>query len=249
MRSLRHTLTLMAGAAAAVLAATAANALPILGSAPPQAAGGGAPTFTNGSASLTVGVNAPRTIIDWQSFDIGSGENVNFNFGQKSWIALNRVAGSGITVNGALNALVGSQTGGNVWLYSAQGVAFGPNANVNVGGLLATSAAPNVADFLSPTNLDVHFTGSGGGGPVTIAGGARLNGTGYLAFVAPQVSSGSGASVVAGDTGTVAYGAVDSYEIQFIPSQQDLTFFTFIVPSASAGTAVGVNALNLAGAT
>ncbi len=249
MRSTRHALILLAGAAAAALMAAPARAIPVPSASPPQVAGGGAPTITPGSNSLTVGINAARTIIDWQSFNIGSGESVTFNFGQSSWIALNRVASGTININGALNALRGTQTGGNIWLYSPQGVVFGSGASVNVGGLLATSAAPDPTDFLNPSNLDFHFTGSGSGGPVTIGGGAHLNGIGYLAFVAPQVTSGSGANIQAGDVGTVDYSAVDSYEIKFIPSGQDLTFFTFIVPSVSAGTSVGASALDLRGTT
>lgn len=254
----RRTL-LASGAAAAALAGVPAAALPVLSNITPQVSAGGAqPVIQSTTGAVRVDLNAPRTIIDWQSFNLTSGEQAQFRFDQRNWIVLNRVQSGAITIDGQvtgyqaanLNSALPAQTSGNVWFYSPQGVAFGPNARVDVGGMLATSAAVNEAQFLSASNLQIGFTGSGAGGPVTVAGGAQLQGVGYLAFVAPQVSTGPGSSVTAGDAGTAAYAAVDSYEITFLPSGQDLTFFTFVVPSGVAGgTAAASTPLTVAGAT
>lgn len=250
---------LAAGAAfAALLAAGPAAALPVPGSGPATIGGGGSqPIIQVGSNSVGIDLNAPRTIIDWVSFNLGPGEQAQFRFDQRSWIVLNRVQTSAININGQvtgyqaanLNSALPAQTSGNVWFYSPQGVAFGGGASVDVGGMLATSAAVNEAQFLNAANLQIGFTGSGSGGPVTVAGGAQLQGLGYLAFVAPQVSTGAGATVTAGDVGTAAYAAVDSYEITFLPSQQDLTFFTFQVPGGGAAGSPHPTPLNIAGAT
>ena len=249
---------LAAGTALAALAATPALALPSPGSGPATIGGGGSqPIIQLGSSTVQVDLNAPRTIIDWNSFNLGRGESAEFRFDQRSWIVLNRVTSSAVSIDGHvtgyqaanLNAALPANTGGNVWFYSPQGVAFGANAVVDVGGLLATSAAVNETQFLNSANLVVGFTGSGSGGPVTIAGGAQLSGAGYLAFVAPQVTSGAGASVTAGDIGTAAYGGVDSYEITFLQGAQDLTFFTFRVPANAAGGSLAPTPLSLAGST
>lgn len=246
-------LGLVAGVATvALLAAPQALALPVLGQTTPQVnAGGGQPTITTNSQDLTVTLNAQRTIIDWSTYTVQSPEAVNYVFGANNWIVLNRVPGAPIQIDGQLSARLSSGgAGGNIWLYSPQGVAFGGTAVVDVGGLLATSAAPDTAAFLNTSNLDFNFTGSGSGGSVTLGGGSQVSGRGYLAFVAPTVTAGAGANVNAGDYGTAAYGAVDSYEIKFIPAfNNDLTFFTFIVPGVAAGTNASTTPLNLSGTT
>lgn len=249
-QSLARRRRLGAGAALAALsAASAAQALPT-GPGTPIVAGGGAPSISSGSGSLTVDLNAQRTIIDWSSFNIAAGETVTFAFDQRNHIALNRTTGP-VSINGALRGVHSAtgQVGGNVWIYSPAGIAFGANTQVDVGGLLATSSAVNQASFLNTANVNMPFAGSGSGGAVTIAGGAQFRGAGHLAFVAPRVTSGAGATVNAGNLGTAAYGGVDSFEIQFIPiGNNDLAFFTFLVPNAAAGTAQA-EALNLAGQT
>ncbi|MBU1376466.1 MAG: filamentous hemagglutinin N-terminal domain-containing protein [Alphaproteobacteria bacterium] len=250
---------LAAGAAvAALLAADQAVALPVAGSAPATiSAGGSQPIIQSGSNIVQVDLNAPRTIIDWASFNLNGGEQAQFRFDQRNWIVLNRVTGGPININGSVTAYQAANnaaalpnvTSGNVWFYSPQGVAFGGGASVDVGGLLATSAAVNEASFLNATNLNIPFTGSGSGGSVTVGGGASFAGKGYLAFVAPIVTTAAGANVNAGDYGTAAYAAVDSYEIRFRPAfNNDLTFFTFIVPNGAAGTPHDTP-LNLAGTT
>ena len=250
---------LAAGSAlAALLAAGHAAALPVPGSGPALVSAGGAqPIIQTGSTQVGVDLNAPRTIIDWSSFNLGAGETAQFRFDQRNWVVLNRVASGPININGTvtgyqaanLSAPLPTVTSGNVWFYSPQGVAFGNGARVDVGGMLATSAAVNEAQFLNASNLNIPFTGSGSGGSVTLAGGSTFNGKGYLAFVAPIVSAAAGSSVNSGDYGTAAYVAVDSYEIRFRPAfNNDLTFFTFIVPNGAAGTPHD-SPLNLAGTT
>lgn len=250
---------LRTGAAAATLLSLShpALALPVPGQTPAILGGGGSqPVIQVGSSSVGVDLNAPRTIIDWTSFAVASGEQVQFRFDQRNWIVLNRVQNGAINIDGQiaayqaanLSSALPATNSGNVWFYSPQGVAFGAGATVDVGGMLATSAAVNEAQFLNAGNLQIGFAGSGSGGPVTVAGGARLRGVGYLAFVAPQVSTAAGSTVTLGDVGTAAYAAVDSYEITFLPANQDLTFFTFVVPNVAAGTP-HATPLNLAGAT
>jgi filamentous hemagglutinin family protein len=246
-----------AGAALAMLSlAGGASALPTPIGAVVNA-GGGQPVISGNNDDLvTIDLNAQRTIIDWSNFDLADHETARFAFDQRNWIVLNRVTSGPINIDGmvqavqAANANATGPIGGNVWFYSPQGVAFGPSTRVDVGGLLATTAAVDQTAFLNTGNLNMPFTGSGSGGPVTIAGGALFNSPGgHLAFVAPQVSSGAGSSVNAGNLGTAAYGAVDSYEIRFVPiGNNDLAFFTFLVPGVAAGTP-HATPMNLSGTT
>lgn len=243
----------LAPLAISLLAATPAAALPVFAGTSQVNAGGQTPVVAASGSAMTVDLRAARTILDWSSFNIANGESVTFAFDQRNWIAFNRVSG-GASIDGALRAINApapgaGPTGGAVWVYSPSGVAFGPNARVDVGGLLATSALPDTTAFLNAGNINVPFTGSGSGGAVTAAAGAQFNGTAYIALVAPKVTTAAGSTTTVSDYGTALYGAADSYEIQFFPTlNNDLTLFTFIVPNGAAGTPQALP-LDIQGAT
>lgn len=248
---------LAAGAAVLVLAAASSvQALPSFGSAQ-VTPGNGQPVVTTVSPTLmTVDVNAARTIIDWTSFNLAPGETISYAFEFNRTIVLNRVASGLINIDGQILSSQSAgfplsqprRPGGNVWFYSPQGVFFGPNARFDGGALLATSAAVDPNQFLNQS-FSLDFTGSGAGGPVTVAAGASFVARGHLAFIAPSVTTAAGSTVNAGDYGTVAYGGVDSFRINFVSiANDDLSFFDFIVPGVAAGSAAPTP-LNIAGQT
>ena len=81
--------------------------------------------FTSSSASA---------VLDWSKFDIGSGQEMNFN-------------GSGTTFFNLVNATAGKSQidgmisgNGSVWVINPNGIAFGASSTVNVGGLFAAAA-------------------------------------------------------------------------------------------------------------
>src|SRR5690606_37344021 len=75
-----------------------------------------------------------KLAIDWQSFDIAAGNTVTFNQPGSDSIALNRVLGAdGSKIMGQLDA------NGQVFLVNPNGVLFGAGAEVNVGGLAAST--------------------------------------------------------------------------------------------------------------
>ena len=240
----------------ALVAAGGANALPVFGGAQ-VSTGDSLPVITTASPTLmTIDVNAARTIIDWNSFNLAPGETVSYAFQFNRTIVLNRVNSGPINIDGQIlsSQSVGfpldqpRRAGGNVWFYSPQGVFFGPNARFDGGALLATTAAVNSTQFLNQS-FSLDFTGSGNGGPVTVAAGATFVARGHLAFVAPVVTTAAGSTFNAGDYGTVAYGGVDSYRINFISiANDDLSFFDFIVPGVAAGSAAPTP-LKIAGTT
>src|SRR3546814_5070059 len=88
-------------------------------------------------------------ISDWSSdvcsadlFSIGDGYTVNFNQPGATSIAINRVLGdSASNIFGNLNS------NGNIFLINTNGVLFGANAQVNVGGLVASALDIESADF------------------------------------------------------------------------------------------------------
>src|ERR1700744_5502397 len=242
---------LLLGCSALGVVLTALDALPARAApsgASIPAAVAAAPTIATSGSTTNVKLNQSRTLIDWSSFHIVKGETVNFLFGANKDIVLNRVSGVA-TVDGALNGLVGGKVGGNVWLFGSQGVVFGPNAQVNVGGLLATTTPlASLSDFLSGSNA-LTFQGGLPDGVVTAKAEARLSSTGALALIAPSVTTEAGAQVTAG--GTVLYGAAQNFRIHFDESAGGgLDLVDFEVPtSALQDGTVSATPLAISGAT
>ncbi|MEO1658106.1 MAG: filamentous hemagglutinin N-terminal domain-containing protein [Pseudomonadota bacterium] len=93
----------------------------------------------------TITQGSSRLILQWDSMDIASDQSVIFDQAASSNIAVNRVIGGsldGTTIDGVLSA------NGNVWIIDPNGITFGANADVDVNGLLATTA--DFADINDP---------------------------------------------------------------------------------------------------
>ena len=204
--------------------------------------------------TLNINLNAPRTVLQYgNGFAIGTGETVNFNFNARSDIAVVHALSGTIQIDGTLHSFVGQNYGGNVWLLSAAGVFFGGGAQVDVGGLLASTSIPNklldpAGAVLTPGTLSFDF--GSGDKSVAVGANARLTGHGgSIALIAPSVVTGRGARIGgAGDT-SVLYGAAQSYTVRFSrETGDDLDLLDFEVPGLTAGTAAALP-LQLAGTT
>src|SRR3569833_201502 len=85
-----------------------------------------------------------RAVIDWKGFDIDVKETVNFTQAKPDYVILNRVnGGSASSILGKLSA------DGRVFLINPNGIVFGPNSQVNVAGLIATTANISNKDFMA----------------------------------------------------------------------------------------------------
>jgi filamentous hemagglutinin family protein len=104
--------------------------------------------YTSSGVAATVTLAAPRTLIDWTTFEVGPGNALTFNFANNTDIVLNRVAGGSISVDpgGAVNGTVGlgGPTGGNLWFIAPNGVFL--HGTVTASGVLATNNA-SLADL------------------------------------------------------------------------------------------------------
>ncbi|CAB3790210.1 beta strand repeat-containing protein [Paraburkholderia caffeinilytica] len=150
---------------------------------------------STGGTNTVVQQNGNRLAINWTSFDIGAKDTVTFAQPSSSAIALNRVTSQSATqILGTLSA------NGQVFILNPNGVLFGKTAQVNVGGLLATTLSLSDSDFLAG---NYRFTDSGGTGSIVNEGQITANG-GYIAFIAPHVSN-QGALIA--DQGTVELAA------------------------------------------
>lgn len=119
----------------------------------PAVVGGDAAVSGLGTSHVTINQASQRAIINWQSFNIAPNEVTQFIQPNASAIALNRIYDHNPSqILGSLRA------NGTVVLVNPNGVFFGPNAQVNVGGLIASSLNITNANFLAGHYL---FEGAG----------------------------------------------------------------------------------------
>ncbi|HCY16337.1 MAG: hypothetical protein A2Z93_08425 [Curvibacter sp. GWA2_64_110] len=154
-------------------------------------------------STMTVTQSTARLAIDWQSFSIGAGNTVQFVQPSTSAVALNRVIGSDVSViQGALKA------NGQVFLLNPNGILFSPTAQVDVGGIVASTLAMSNADFLAGnytfagTNSNaiinqgnITAVGNQGSGGTVALIAAQITNTGTLTAERGQVLLGAGSKV------------------------------------------------------
>ncbi|HEX9079840.1 MAG TPA: filamentous hemagglutinin N-terminal domain-containing protein, partial [Desulfuromonadaceae bacterium] len=108
----------------------------------PQVISGQA-SFSATGTTLSI-TNSPNAIINWNSFSINPGELTRFIQQSSASAVLNRVIG------GNASAIYGAlQSNGKVFLINQNGILFGPGAQVNVNGLMASTLDIKNADFLA----------------------------------------------------------------------------------------------------
>jgi filamentous hemagglutinin family protein len=96
-----------------------------------------------GTARVTIQQATAQAIINWRSFNIAPNEVTRFLQPSVSAIALNRI------FDANPSQILGSlQANGRIILLNPNGVFFGPNAQVSVGGLIASTLHITDQDFL-----------------------------------------------------------------------------------------------------
>ncbi|MFC7206779.1 filamentous hemagglutinin N-terminal domain-containing protein [Comamonas endophytica] len=146
---------------------TAAQVLPTGG----QVVSGQASVGQSG-AQMTVDQASQVAILHWQDFAIGSGAKVQFNQPDASAVTLIRIVGGNASeISGQLSA------NGQVWLVNPNGVVFGKDSQVNMGGLAASTLDITSIDFDAGKPVFTRSAARGGitnGGNITVADGGTL---------------------------------------------------------------------------
>ena len=134
----------------------------------------GAATISQAANVLTVQQASQRAALDWQSFNIGAAATVNFIQPSSSAVALNRIVGNEASqIYGKLNS------NGQVFFSNPNGMLFARGAQVNVGGILATTMKLGNEDFMAG-NYRLTNPGSGAirnEGLISALGSAALVGS------------------------------------------------------------------------
>ncbi len=132
--------------------------------------------------NLRIDQTSAQTIIDWQSFSVGSQQYVQFRQPDSTSLALNRVVG------GSPSAILGRlSANGQVFLVNTRGVYFGPGAQVDVGGLVASVHNISNADFLNRNYRFNKSPDAPGGTSVVNDGTIRSADGGFVILAGEEV--------------------------------------------------------------
>ena len=164
----------------------------------PFASSGSASWAVSGSGStLTVNQTSASAILNWLSFNISKDGTVHFVQPSSSSVALNEIYDSNPTqIFGALSA------NGKIFLINQNGIIFGAGAQVNVGGLVASTlpiAATAASQGLTaPETINGQgastapsFSGTTADGQIMVQQGATLQAAdgGQILMFAPSVTN------------------------------------------------------------
>jgi filamentous hemagglutinin family protein len=166
----------------------------------------GSGSISASGATTTINQTSDKLSLNWQSFNVAKAETVNFVQPSASALAVNRIFDTqGSQILGKINA------NGQVWLINPNGVLFGRDAQINVGGLLASTLNPDDASIGSSRS---NFSGNSTASVVNL-GSINTTQGGYVAMLGHSVSN-SGQINAPG--GTVAMGAGSAVSLNFAGS-------------------------------
>ena len=202
---------------------------------------GGSGTITQYGSTTTIQQSSQNLALNWQSFNIAPQETVDFVQPNASAIAVNRILGTnGSVVLGHLNA------NGQVYLINPNGVLFGKGAEVNVGGLVASTLDVN------DSTLGLASKTFSGTGPGSVVNDGTLNAAagGSIALLGNHVSNNG---VISAQLGTVALGAGSAATLTFhgsnlVSMQIDQSVLNSIASNGGLIRADGGQVLMTAGA-
>lgn len=179
------------------LAPVAPSALPTQG----QVVTGQASISESGTHQ-TISQTTDKVAINWQTFNIGEDSKVTFVQPGANSIALNRVlTNEASQIYGALEA------NGQVFLINPNGVLFGKGAQVNVGGIVASTRDINSDNFIAG---NYKFSGNNTG-QIINEGKISAADNGYVVLVGAQVIN---SGEIRAQQGDVRLAAANEVEIQ-----------------------------------
>lgn len=163
---------------------------------------GNVASYNNGR-DMSINQSSDKLIINWNGFSINAGEKVSFNQPDSNSIALNRVVSANASnIQGQIDA------NGRVFLVNPNGMVFGQTAQVNVGGLVASTQDISNADFNSGT---YRFAG-GAGASIINSGRITAAPGGSVALLGRTVNN---TGLIQAQMGRVALGAGNDFTVSF----------------------------------
>ena len=179
--------------------------------------------------TTTIDQSSNRLVIDWQSFNVGSNERVEFNQPGTDAIALNRIT------NGAPSTIAGQiSANGRIFLINRDGVVFTSSANIDINSLLVTATDIADANFMADNFVfDQH-----GALDAAIINEGVINAAtaGLIAFVAPNVEN---SGLLRANLGKVVLASGENFTLDF--------FGDDLITFASAGGSDRTGSIQVSG--
>lgn len=210
-------LALLASTCLVPLGSSLAGELP----AGPSVTHGSVGIATPGANTMTIQQSSAAAIVNWQSFSVGAGANVDIRQPSSSSALLNRVTGStSSTIAGQINA------NGQVYLVNPNGIMITPSGAVRAGGgFVASTLGISDEDFKAGRR---SFAGTGASAPVVNQGTIEVGRGGYAALLGGSVENTGTISV---PLGRVGLGAGERATLDISGDG----FLEVAMPSGSAG--------------
>ncbi|CAM3821477.1 ESPR-type extended signal peptide-containing protein [Polynucleobacter arcticus] len=173
-----------------------------------QVVGGAASIAQPNANKMEITQTTSKAVINWNTFNVGAGNTVQFIQPSSSSQVLNRVVG----ITGGSSQILGTLTAnGQVFIVNPQGIVFGNGSMVNVGALLASTRdiAPNT--FMAGGNLQFGAnTSANATGLISNAGSLNAS-SGFVVLAADQIRNtgsinapGGQVMLTAGDQATLS---------------------------------------------
>lgn len=163
----------------------------------------GSAAINSDAAGVVINQTSNKAVIDWQGFDVATGESAKFNTPDGNSFTLNRIHSDNPS------QIFGKVTSnGQLMLINRNGIVFGKDAQVDVNGLVATTSDISNHDFMHGNN---NFR-SGGNASASVEnkGTITIRNGGTAALVAPNVKN---SGTINANMGKVALASGDTFTI------------------------------------
>ena len=153
---------------------------------------GGSTDFSTVANGATIGATTD-SVINWATFNILSGETLNFNIADGKTL-VNNVTGSQLSdILGKMNQPGGGGYGGDVVLVNPNGIHVGGNAVLNVANLTLSTLA------MTESGNELSFVKGATNGTINIDGSATFNAVDNVSIFAGKVNVADGVTFNLGD--------------------------------------------------
>ena len=166
---------------------------------------GGEGSITQDGTLTQIDQATGRISINWDTFNVNADETVRFIQPSSTSVALNTIFDQNASqIFGTIDA------NGRVLLINPNGMIFGPTAQINVAGLVASSLNISTADFMAG---NYTFESAGGeGGLILNQGTLQAAPGGFIALLGEAVAN---EGLIIADAGTIAMGAGSTVALDF----------------------------------
>ena len=163
----------------------------------------GTASISRSATTTTIDQATQRAAVNWQSFDVGARQSVDFQQPSAQAAILNRVVGPNPSqIAGRITA------NGQVILQNQDGITFYKGAQVNTAGFLATAAGITNRNFMA--GRMVFDQPAAPGARIENQGHITVRDAGLAALVAPQVAN---SGVITARLGRVVLAGAETYAL------------------------------------